>query len=66
VLTHCVIGGKKLISNGDNNAGGGVCSNDVYNRRIEPVLVLLSDSYSIDEILVGGSKLSSCPAYTIY
>jgi len=39
---------------------------DVYNGRAEPVLVSLSDSYSVDEISVGCSRPSSCPAYTVY
>ena len=30
------------------------------------MLVLLLDSYSEDEISVDDSRLSSCPAYTIY
>jgi len=43
--------------------GGG---DDVYRGRAEPVLVLLSNSYSDDKILVDDSRPSSCPAYTIY
>jgi len=39
---------------------------DVYNGRVEPMLVLLLDSYSEDEeISVCDSGLSSSPAYTI-
>jgi len=47
----------------NDDGGSGV---GVYNRRVEPVLVSLSDLYSIDKILVGGSWPFSCPAYTIY
>ena len=47
---------------GDDDGG-----DDVYNRRAEPVLVSLSDSYSEDDaISVGDSRYSSYPAYTIY
>jgi len=43
--------------------GGG---SDVYNRRAEPVLVSLLDSYLEDEeISVCDSRPSSSPAYTI-
>jgi len=39
----------------------------VYNGSIEPVLVSASSSYSEDdEISVGDSRYSSCPAYTFY
>ena len=38
----------------------------MYNRRVEPVLVLLLDSYSEDEeISVYDSKPSSSPTHTI-
>ena len=38
----------------------------MYKRSAEPVLVLLSNSYSDeDSISVSDSKPSSCPAYTI-
>jgi len=38
----------------------------VYNGRTKPVLVLVSDSYSEDEIIsVCDSRPSSSPAYTI-
>ena len=47
---------------GDADGGGG---KDVYNGRAEPMLVLLSDSYSDDEaILVSDSRYPSYPAYT--
>ena len=43
--------------------GGG---SDVYNGRVEPMLVSLSDLYSEDEeISVCDSRPSSSPAYTI-
>ena len=49
---------------GDSDDDGG---DDVYKGRIEPVLVSLSDSYSNnDTILVGDSRYSSYPTYTIY
>ena len=47
---------------GGDDGGGG---KDVYNGRAEPMLVLLSDSYSDDEaISVRDSRYSSYPAYT--
>ena len=52
---------------GDDDGGDGDGDDDVYNGRAEPVLVSLSDSYSEDNaILVGDSRYSSYPAYTIY
>jgi len=46
----------------DVGDGGG---NNMYRGSAEPVLVLLSDSYSDDgEILVSDSRYSSYPAYT--
>ena len=52
---------------GDDDGGGGEGGDDVYNRRAEPVLVSLSDSYSEDDaISVGNSRYSSYPAYTVY
>jgi len=60
-LTHIVRGGESI---GEGGADGG---GDVYKRSTEPVLVLASDSYSEDkEILVGSSRPSSCPVYTVY
>ena len=54
------------MGKGDVEGGGGVGGEDVYNGRVEPVLVSLSDSYSEDDsISVCASKPSSCPAYTI-
>ena len=53
-------GGESI---GESDDGGG--SSDVYKGRGEPMLVLLSDSYSDDEaISVSDSKYSSYPAYT--
>jgi len=57
--------GSELIGVGDGDDGGGECGEDVYKGSIEPVLVLLSDSYSEDdEISVCDSRYSSYPAYT--
>jgi len=61
-----VIEGGESIGDSDDDAGDGIGGDDVYNGRAEPVLVSLSNSYSIDKILVGGSRPSSCPAYTVY
>ena len=46
---------------GEDNCdcGGGVCSDDVYKGRAEPMLVSLSDLYSEDDsISVRDSRLS--------
>jgi len=59
-LTHFIRGG--VIDDG----GGGVGSDDMYRKRVEPVLVSLSDSYSEDKISVCDSRSSSCPAYMSY
>ena len=49
---------------GNDVDGGG---RDIYNGRAKPMLVSLSDSYSEDNaILVGDSRYSSYPAYTVY
>ena len=37
------------IGDGDCDGGGGVDGNDVYNGRVEPMLVSLSDLYSDDD-----------------
>jgi len=66
MLTHGMIGGEKSIGDGDNDTGGSVGSDDVYSRRVEPVLVLLSDLYSNKGIFVSDSRLSSYLAYTVY
>ena len=51
---------------GDDDGGGGVGGEDMYNGRAEPVLVSVLDSYSEDDsISVCDSRPSSCPAYTI-
>ena len=53
------------MGNGDDN-GGGNGGEDVYKGRAEPMLVLLSNSYSKDDsISICDSRPSSCPAYTI-
>jgi len=57
------------MGEGDDEGGsGGDGSEDVYNGKAEPVLVLLSDSYSDEDRIfsVGNNRSSSCPAYTIY
>ena len=55
---------------GESNVegGGGVGDDDVYRGSAEPVLDSLSDSYSNEDriFLVGSSRSSSCPAYTVY
>ena len=51
---------------GDDCGGGGVGGEDVYSGNTEPALVLVSDSYSEDEIIsVGDSGPSSSPTYTL-
>ena len=53
------------MGKGDNDSGGGGEESDVvYKESAEPMLVLPSDSYSNDKILVSDRKYSSCPAYT--
>ena len=50
---------------GDDGGGGGDGGEDVYSGRAEPVLDLVSDSYSKDKIiLICTSRPSSCSAYT--
>ena len=52
---------------GDDDGGGGEGGDDVYNGRVEPVLVSLLDLYSEDNaISVDNSRYSSSPAYTVY
>ena len=46
--------------------GGGEGSDDIYKRSAEPVLVLLSNLYFDNKILVSDSRHSSCPAYMFY
>ena len=56
-----------MIGEGDNNGGSIDGSDVVYNGSMEPVLVSASDLYSKNEdISVGDSRHSSCPAYTVY
>jgi len=55
-----------VIDDGDDNGGDIVGSDNMYRGRVEPVLVLLSDSYSEEKISVCDSRLSSCPAYMFY
>ena len=54
------------MGKGDNDRSGGDGGDgDVYRERAEPVLVLLSDSYSEDnKISVCDSRYSFYPAYT--
>ena len=53
------------MGDGDDDGGGGEGSEDMYRSKAEPILVLLSDSYSEDNsISVYNSRPSSCPAYT--
>jgi len=57
-------GGESMGDGDDDGCSGG---RDVYNRRAEPMLVSLSDSYSEDDaISVGDSRYSSYSAYTVY
>jgi len=59
-------GGGESIGKGDDDGGGGVGGEVVYNGSTEPALVLVSDSYSNDEeISVGDSGPSSSPTYTL-
>jgi len=58
--------GRESIGDKDDDGGGGVGDEDVYNGKTKPVLVSVSDSYSEDEeIFVCDSGPSSSPAYTI-
>jgi len=58
--------GGESIGDKDDDGGGGVGGEDVYNGKTEPALVSVSDSYSEDEeISVRDSGPSSSPAYTI-
>jgi len=54
------------MGEGGDDCGGGVGGEEVYSGNTEPALVLVSDSYSEDEIIsVCDSRPSSSPAYTI-
>ena len=55
-----------MIDNGDNDGSSGIGSDNVYRGRVEPMLILLSDLYSEEKILVCDSRSSSCPVYTFY
>ena len=55
-----------MIDDGDEDGGGGVGGNDMYRGKVEPVLVLLSNSYFEEKISVCDSRFSSCPAYMFY
>ena len=55
-----------MVDVGDDDNGVGVGDNDMYRGRMEPVLVLLSDSYPNDKTSVSDSRPSSCPAYIFY
>ena len=58
--------GRESIGDKDDDGGGGVGDEDVYNGKTKPVLVSVSDLYSEDEeIFVCDSGPSSSPAYTI-
>ena len=49
--------------NDNDNDGKSIGDDKVYNRKIELVLVLLLDLYSLlDSILVSANRPSSCPA----
>ena len=63
-MTHFVRGGMVDVGDDDNDVGVG--NDDVYRGRMEPVLVLLSDSYPNDKTSVSDSRPSSCPAYIFY
>ena len=59
------MGRESIVDFGDES-GGGVGVDDVYNGKTEPMLVLVSDSYSDDEaISVSDSRYSSYPIYTV-
>ena len=63
MLTYSMIGGGKLIGDGDD--GGGVGENDIYRGSIELVLVSPSNLYSDKEVSVSASGPSSYSTYTI-
>ena len=41
------------MGDGDDDGGGGEGGEDVYNGRVEPVLVSLLDLYSDDDRVLG-------------
>jgi len=53
--------GGDIVDDGDDDGG-----NNIYKGRAEPVLILLSDSYSNNEISICDSRLSFCSAYMFY
>ena len=56
-----------IVGNSDNDGGGdGIGSDNVYKERAKPMLVLLSNLYSNDEILICDSRPFSCFAYIFY
>jgi len=55
-----------MVDIGDDDSGGSIGDDDVYKEKIEPTLVLFSDSYSNDKISVSDSRSSSYSVYTIY
>jgi len=61
--------GRESIGEGDDKGGGGGGGGEnVYSGKVEPVLVSLLGSYSNKDriFLVGNSRSSSCPTYTVY
>ena len=62
-MTYFIRGG---VIDSDDDGGGGVGSDDMYRGRAKPVLVLLSDLYSEEEISVCDSRFSFCPTYISY
>jgi len=52
-----------MVDDGDDDSGSRVDSRDIYEERVELVLVSLSDLYSEEEILICSSRPFSCPAY---
>ena len=55
-----------MVDIGDDDSSGGVDDDNIYKRRTEPVLVLLSNSYPDNEISISNSRPSSCLVYTFY
>jgi len=55
-----------VLDDGNDKSGGEVGSDNVYREKAEPVLVLLSDLYSEEKMLVCDSRSSSCPTYMSY
>jgi len=55
-----------MLDDGNDKSRGGVGSDNVYRGKVEPVLVLLSDLYSEEKMLVCNSRSFSCPTYISY